>query len=477
MKNNKKSAYKLLMEAYEGTGGFFDGGRLIRHPREDGTKYEQRRRAAYYLNYLKPCVDAHVTPIFKSLAVRDYKGSGAKAWEKFISDVDFSGTHIKDLMKRAAKLAKLNGVAFIVMDSALGEGQETTLQALEEERARLPYAFVVHPLQVEEIELDKFGRISKFIYEEPDPEQENIRARRTLTPQGWQLDNSRGTSTGQWNLGVTPVIPLFAREHDNFDALPPSDFMSIAQTNLAIYNMSSWLSDILINQTFSILVYPDTNHDAIEIGTNNALGYPADAAHEPAFIAPDSGPATIISENIERLQQECYRMASVVNVTGVKVQSSGTAKAWDYEQTNQILSDFADRIEAAEKNLAALFARWLGVELDYTCNYPNDYSIADVETELANADVAKGLAFGDAFNVEVFKKVLTSYLPELADDDFDALVESYKEQQEQEKLDMQHQFDDEVDDDEEDQAGQQGGKQAGKQPASGVAGNGTQGGK
>lgn len=477
MKNDKKEAYKLLMEAYEGVGGFFDGERLIKHPREDIEKYAQRRNAAYYLNYLKPCVDAHVTPIFKSLAVRDYKGSGAKAWEKFLSDVDFTGTHIKDLMKRAAKLAKLNGVAFIVMDRIQDNVQETTLQALEEERARLPYAFVVHPLQVNEIVLDKFGRINKFVYEEPDPEQESIRARRTLTSKGWKVDDSRGAREGQWNLGVTPVIPLFAREHDNFDALPPSDFMSIAKTNLAIYNMSSWLSDILINQTFSILVYPDTNHDAIEIGTNNALGYPADAAHEPAFIAPDSSPATILAENIERLQQECYRMASVVNVTGVKVQSSGTAKAWDYEQTNQILSDFADRIEAAEKNVAALFARWLGVELDYTCNYPNDYSIADVETELANAEVAKGLTFGDAFNVEIFKKVLTSYLPELSDDDFDTLVESYKEQQKQEKLDMQHQFEDEIDDGEEDPTGQQGGSKAGKQAAAGVAGSGAKGGK
>ena len=436
MKNSALDNYLLLHEAYEGDGGFLDGSRLEQHSREAVEKYEKRKKLAYYLNYLKPCVDAHVSPIFKSLAVRDYKGTGAKAWEMFLNDVDFTGTHIKDLMKRAALISKLNGVAFIVMDREQ-EVQGETVLALEADRSNLPYSFVVSPKSVTEIVLDKFGRIVKFVYEEADPDNEFKNAIRTLTPNGWSLRNSKGEFSGEWNLGVTPVIPLFSKEHDNFNPFPMSDFISIAKTNLAIYNYSSWLSDILINQTFSVLIYPSTNQDDLVIGTANALGYPADASHEPSFIAPPADPANILASNIDRLQQECYRMANVVNVTGVRVQASGTAKAWDYQQTNQTLADFADMVEQAEKRIAALFCRWVGVELEYTCNYPSDYSIADVETELANAEIAKNLAFGDEFNVEVFKKVLTSYLPELADGDFDELVEAYKQAQAQEKIEGQ----------------------------------------
>ena len=436
MKNANQSVYELMHEAYEGNGGFLDGSRLVKHPREANEKYEQRKKLAYYLNYLKPCVDAHVTPIFKTLANREYTGTGAKSWEQFIADVDFTGTHIKDLMKKAAKIAKLNGVAFIVMDREQGEQGETVL-AIESDRNKLPYAFVVSPQSVDEITTDKFGRITKFVYKEIDPENEYQKATRTFTPKGWSLVDSKGERTGAWELGVTPVIPLFSKERDNFNPFPTSDFVSIAKTNLAIYNMSSWLSDILINQTFSVLIYPSTNKDDLVIGTANALGYPADATHEPSFIAPPADPATILANNIDRLQQECYRMANVVNVTGVRVQASGTAKAWDYQQTNQTLADFADMVEQAEKRLATLFCRWLGVELEYVCNYPSDYSIADVETELANAEIAKNLAFGDEFNVEVFKKVLTSYLPELADGDFDKLVEAYKQAQAQEKIEGQ----------------------------------------
>lgn len=439
MKNNRKDEYLLLKEAYSGTGGFLNGNRLMQHFRESNEKYEQRKIAAYYLNYLKPCVDAHVTPIFKTLAIRDYKGTGATAWEVFLNDVDFTGTHIKDLMKRAAREAKLNGAAFIVMDMPVdGADGDNTVYSISRDRSKLPYAFIVSPLQVDEIALDKYGRINKFIYREPDIHNESKQAVRTLTREGWMLADSQGETSGKWNIGMVPVVALFAKEHDNFDPLPPSDFLSIAKTNLAIYNMSSWLSDILINQTFSVLVYPSMDQDDLTIGTSNALAYPTEANHEPKFIAPASDPANVLAANIERLQQECYRMADVVNVTGVRVQASGTAKAWDYQQTNQILADFADMVEAAEKRLAGLFKRWVGVDFEYVCNYPNDYSIADVETELSNAEIAKGLAFGDDFNIEVFKKVLTSYLPELDDQRFDELVNAYEDYQKQEKLDLVH---------------------------------------
>ena len=212
--------------------------------------------------------------------------------------------------------------------------------------------------------------------------------------------------------------------------------------------MCSWVADILVNQTFSVLCYPSSEPDSINIGTDNALGYPPESSHAPAFIAPPDGPATVLAAQITALQQEIYRMAVVVNVTGSSKQQSGQAKAWDYEATNQILSDFADLVEAAEEKLARLFSAWTGVQLEYKVNYPNDFKISEVEQELANAEIAKGLNFGDEFNVEVFKRVLTSYLPELKADDFDKLVAAYQEHLEQEQIDSNNIIDgDENDDD------------------------------
>lgn len=453
MLNDKHELYKMLEDGYEGCGGFLDGNYLTRHPREDGQKYEMRRRLAYYLNYLAPCVNAHVSPIFKNMAVRDWKGAGAELWQTFSDDVNFLGTEIQDLMKQAAYSAKLQGVAYIVMDRAQGGADDMRISDLEADRNNLPYAFVVNLNAVKEICLDRFGRITKFVFVEPDAYQEQSIATRTMTLEGWELDDSKGHHSGKWNLGMVPVIPLLSKLRKQHNPFPPSEFLSVAKTNLAIYNMCSWLSDILVNQTFSVLCFPSSEPDGINIGTNNALGYPPESNHAPAFIAPPDGPATVLATQIAALQQEIYRMAVVVNVTGSSKQQSGQAKAWDYEATNQILSDFADLVEAAEMKVAKLFSVWTGVPLEYSVNYPNDFKISEVEQELANAEIAKGLNFGDEFNLEVFKRVLTSYLPELKADDFDKLVKTYEEHLEQEKLDYNNTFGGDGEENDDGQAG------------------------
>lgn len=438
MKNGYTDIYQLLKDSYEGMGGFLTGDYLLQHKRESDEKYAKRKDLSYYLNYFKPCVDAHVSPIFKTLANRDYKGKGAKAWQQFIENVDFRGTKIKDLMKQAAHESKLNGVAFLVMDKEQ-DANPITLAELEENRNNIPYAFVVSPIRVNEIVIDKHGRITSFEYEEPDQYEENRMAKRTFTVGGWKLVDSRGEYSGTWNIGRVPVVPVPSKlVEGNFNPFPPSEFLSIAKTNRIIFNMCSWLNEILANQTFSVLTYPSTSSDSLTIGTSNALGYPADASHEPKFIAPSADPANIISAQITKLQEECYRMAGTVNVTGVRSEMSGVAKQWDYEQTNQVLADFADILENCELQLADLFMRFTGVEFEYTLSYPSDFTISDLNTELNNAEIAKGLNFGDSFNIEIYKKVLTAYLPELSDEDFDNLVEEYKAELEKTKLDEEH---------------------------------------
>lgn len=449
MKNEHCELYKLLRDSYDGMGGYADCSYLRKHERESEAKYKQRQDLAYYLNYFKPCVDAHVAPIFKSLAIREWKGAGAATWEIYANDVDFRGTELKDFMKQVAHKSKIYGTCFIVMDRVETLG-ELTLAALEEDRNNIPYTFIVDPVSVEEVEVDKFGRITKFVYYEQDAYNEGARAKRTLTIDGWKLEDSKGEKQGAWELGCVPVIPVPSKnDNETFNPLPPSEFISIAKTNQSIYNMSSWLNDILINQTFSVLVYPSNNETELTIGTSNALGFPPEASHEPKFIAPAADPANILHAEIDRLQQECYRMAGVVNVTGVKSEQSGVAKAWDFERTNQVLSDFADILESVELRIAKLFQRFTKVEFEYTVNYPNDFSIADVQTELANAEIAKGLAFGDAFNEYVYKRILTSYLPELSDKEFDDLVKAYEKEAEKRKLDEEQVIPEDTEEEEE----------------------------
>ena len=438
----RKNTYQLLEDAYNGAGGFEDGSYLRQHPREQLDKYIQRKESAYYLNYTKPCLDAHVDPIFERNPNREWEGAAANLWGTFIADTDFVGTPLNDLMKRAAQMAKLCGVSFIVVDKDnIGEAKETTLAELEQ-RGNLPYAIVIAPREVEEIKVDRFGRIIRFAYTEVDPGDNNKTNTRVLMCGGWELKS--GTSnqginlaSGSWALGCVPVVPIFSRETKPGEYFPTSEFLSIAKTNRHIYNACSWLAEILSGQTFPLLIIPTTTGEDVEIGAGNGMAFSPESKHAPGYIAPPNGPAEALANNIEASRQECYRMAGVVNVTGVATASSGVAKAWDFKHTNQMLANFSGVLQAAELRIAQLFSKWVGVDLNLTVSYPTDFAYSDLEAELNNAVIAKDLTFGDEFNIEVFKRVLTNYFPELPPDKFDALVESYKKAQAEQDRDKQ----------------------------------------
>jgi len=418
--------YQLLRDAYFGTGGFADGTYLEKHKRERKEKYDTRRRLAYYLNYTAPAVNSHVDPIFRQEIKRDWSGQGSALFEKFIDDVDMAGTTLQNFARRVALGAKLYGVNFVVVDNAAD--QPPTLGAAIETRA-LPYAYIVEPDRVVDYATDRYGRLVMFAYREP-VDRDNNKADadynvRLWTKTGWELwdkERKKLLDSGQHNLGRVPVVVWSARELDPADILPPSEFGAIASTNLAIYQLCSWLTEILQNQAFSILVYPSNESTSLTIGTDNALQFPEDARHTPAFIAPPADPAQMLADQIDRLVQEIYRMANLTLVTGVKEQKSGIAKAWDFESTNQTLAGFAATCEAAEKKIAELFSLWTGQQIDYVVEYPCDFAIVDVAEELKNAQAAVDLNMGSRFNIEVAKKIMAAYLPKLDPETYDAII-------------------------------------------------------
>ena len=425
--------YQVLRDAYYGTGGYSDGSYLIQHKRERADKYNMRRQLSYYLNYVAPCVNSHVDPIFREEIPRDWTGAGSKLFEAFVNNVDLNGTSIQNMAKRAALGAKLYGVNFVVMDN-VAEQPDTVDKALQQ-RA-LPYCYIVEPARVISAKTDRYGRLTLFSYREAkeDTGDDNrlIDGKpdynvRTWTTTGWTLTDGDGKNTlgsGDHNLGRVPVAIFRSREMDPAIVLQPSEFASIAKTNNHIFQLCSWLSEILQNQAFSILMYPrDAGEETnLIIGTDNALSFPSDATHTPGFIAPSADPATMITNQIDRLIQEIYRMANLSLVTGSVKQQSGIAKAWDFERTNQTLSNFSANCQAAEEDIATLFALWTGQQLDYTVQYPTDFALVDVADELDNAEKAVSLNFGSTFLAEVARKVLQAYLPGIEPETYDKII-------------------------------------------------------
>ncbi|WP_110955201.1 hypothetical protein [Anaerosinus massiliensis] len=427
--------YLLLKDAYSGTGGFEDGTYLVPHPREPLDKYVRRCFMAYYCNYTKPCIDAHVNPIFKEYPVRKYNAN--PFFDEFLKNVDGKGTKIDRYMKRTAIKAKLFGCVFGIVDNYIEQASDF------EEAIRnrtFPYMYIVRPNQIEDWATDQFGNIMMFKYKLRYTElvNENKISKSviwTWTNDKWIKVDEHGRQEGDNPIGIIPVVPLFGALNDEDDDITPqSEFYPIAKTNLAIFNACSELRERNRNQAFSLLTYPIGEGDDYEtaneiaIGTTDMLVYKAGSSRGPEYISPDSAPSQMLLDEIKNMVQEIYRMAERANVTGVQEQTSGIAKEWDNQSTNQTIAEFAKSLEEFEEKIAILFGRYINKDLDYASTYNSEFGVVDTSAELDKVTKALMLNIGGKFNKEVKKQAARVVLNELDDDELNAILDEIDQQ-------------------------------------------------
>lgn len=415
--------YQLLKDAYFGTGGFENGGYLERQKRESAEDYQNRRDNAYYLNYVMPIVNALTDPVFKRPPLRDYSGGAEAAVTEFLEDVDGNGTEIGTFMKLVATTAKLYGVAFLVVDMP----QHIEARNLGEMLAmrQYPYVYLMRPEEVRQYGIDKNGNLLYIEFQEISSIKDGaITYRYThYDRDGWRIfGDDTPDASGEYNMGVVPVVPLFSRQLEQKTMMPSPDMMPVAKVAKSLYNHCSWLCEILRNQTFPLLTIPSLEASELVIGNNNALGYSPDSTHEPNFISPSSDPANILQSQISLLIQEMYRMSNLSFMLQAPSNVSGISRQWEFERTNQQLAGFAQQCGRAEEQVLQIFAKWLNSDIEYTVSYPDDFGIVDLTSELQQAQAVLDLGLSEELRVEVLKKVLASYCPDLPDDRFDEIL-------------------------------------------------------
>ena len=393
-------------------------------------RYLPIRRPNSNLNYFAPIVNALVDPIFKKNPLRDYHGSAERIIKNFSLDADAAGTSIQIFIKRAAVMAKVYGISFIVVDNARDVDSRSQQEMLQ--RRQFPYAYVLEPDNLEEYGIDKTGDLEYIKFKEiAHIESGTIQYRYVYFDRtAWKIwGGGIALQQGTHNLGCVPVVPLFSRMLEQKTMRPAPELLPIARTAKALYNHCSWLGEILRNQTFPLLTIPSLDAKDLVIGTNNALGYNPDYSHEPNFIAPPSDPATILQNQIASLVQEMYRMANLsFIISTTQNNNSGIARQWEFERTNQQLANFAAQCAHAETAMMNLVAKWVNEDITYTVAYPDNFGIVDVTEELTQAQAVLDMGLGDGLREEVLKKVMAAYCPDILDERFDELVEQLQKQ-------------------------------------------------
>jgi hypothetical protein len=445
--SKEKLVLQLLECAYYGTGGFeyatddstrglqlagstngTIGSYLVRHEREPDKKYLGRQAIAYYLNYLQPVVDSHVTPLFRREITRTGKASQQKMWDAFFANADGGGRGLAETMQRAAFPAKRDGVHVLVM-TAPKDAPKTAVDAIE----KTPFIYGVAALDIVSLERDRFGRIQVLQHAEIVTfAGEQVQGVRELRADGWRLmygENVIEEGTFERAHKNAPVVEIAPGFSVRGTMLPRSEFVAVARCCHRLFNLCSELDEIIRSQTFSILVYPAKDVTGLTIGPTNVLGFdPEYRGAVPAWIAPPDGPAAVLQDQFDRLVREIYRMALLTHQTGSTNKSqtqtlgSGIALRIDRENLDSALADYAKCLEQAEREVADLWSWITGESIEYDVAYPRDFTLQDMATELQPL-LDAWTTLGATAPVALKAGIMTRVGALILEDDEDALEE------------------------------------------------------
>ena len=397
--------------AFLGTDGFLDGSNLDKYVREDDEKFKDRQNIAYYTNIFASKVNRYIGYIYKKLPVRNTQNQILK---QILKDINNKGDNINVFMQNIATRAKVRGVGLILIDMS----KEVAPNLKEQIEARLlPYVMDIPPQSVTEYRLDRFGKFEFVKFDDTiiiDDEITNIT--RYYDKNVWKiiLDDDV-IDEGEHNLGVCPLIYL--SEHTDFSTI--GEFTQVARLAKRHYNLQSELDEILRYQTFPILTMQgDLQENDLQVSSDSAIFYDRDV-NQPQFIAPPSAPAQLYQSRIQEIENQisniCYDLSTN------KSQESGIALDIKFQGLNSSLSKFATNIEDFEYRIFDIICRYLGIANDIEVNYPNTFSVIDVNKEIEVFSELKALIKSPTYFKQKAIQIISNDLTNIDIETFDII--------------------------------------------------------
>lgn len=244
--------------------------------------------------------------------------------------------------------------------------------------------------------------------------------------------------------GINPIgmVPGFPVDHVASTNLYKATGLidSIAYLDRATANYLSNLDAIIQDQTFSQLVMPsqgqlpgDDKYEAIlEMGTKRMFLFDGESAQGPHFISPDVKQANLILEVVNKIINEIYHTVGAAgertkqdNAVGID-NSSGVAKAYDFERLNALLTTKSASLNDAENRLVELVCLWNKdpVPDNTLVKYADTFDVRSLYDEFSVAERLDLIGAPDMVRQEQMKQVAEKLFPALSAD----LLEKMKTQ-------------------------------------------------
>jgi hypothetical protein len=434
--------WEFLEDTYEGGREWFKSN-IFRYIKEGNQEHGDRIERCYRFNHTREVVDLINKYLFKQNITRsDDAPDHVKAfWKKSTKN----GLSVNDLARQISKKTSIYGRVAVVVDmTALTD--KVISKADEKRIGARAYAYIVTPEHLLDYSYDDNGElqwvlIRECVRDDADPftssGDEDYRYR-LWTKTDWKLyrEEKQGRKVtvilegeAEHELGAVPVI---IADHiisdEEYEAQAMID--DIAYLDRAIANYLSNLDAIIQDQTYSQLAMPaqnvlpgeDNYTKLVEMGTKRVFLYDGEGGSQPFFLSPDPRQATLILEVVNKIIAEIYHTVGLAgertkqdNAVGID-NSSGVAKAYDFERVNALLAAKADSLEVIENRIIELVALWNGQSLDESdrlVTYPDNFDTRGLYDEF---DIASKLMLVDApdeIRQEQMKMLVDKLFPQL----------------------------------------------------------------
>ncbi len=452
--------WEFLESCYRGGRDWFEKN-IFRYHKEGNEEFDKRKERAYRFNHTREAVDLVVKYIFKGEIHRNWKDAPDSV-KKFWKGATRRGAPIEQFSINLAAKASMLGRIWVVVDSTLRQPVKTRA---EEKRAKARvYAYVVPPQDAWDFAYDENGVLSWILIHEtkrddsdPFSATGDVKHRARLwTRESWFLFDIKETKDndievtlaeqGDHNLGVVPVFSVDSQETDsNYTA--PALIADIAYLDRAVANYLSNLDAIIQDQTFSQLAIPaqnllpgtnagsgaETEDDIsgdresyeriLEMGTKRIFTYDGEGGGKPEYLSPDPKQAGVIISVINKIIAEIYHTIGMAgertkqdNAAGID-NSSGVAKAYDFERMNALLVSKAATLDSAEQRLIELVALWSGEKFDPEqdlVKYPDSFDVRGIYDEFEIAERLTLISAPDEVRREQMKTLVDKMFPRLA---------------------------------------------------------------
>lgn len=383
--------WDFLESSYKGGRSWF-AGNIFRYIKEGDIEFKDRLERAYRFNHTRETVDLVNKYLFRAPIARKVE-QAPKAVQAFWKKIDSTGLSINEFMRVVSLKQSILGRPWIVIDNRVTVIPEGASQA-DSPGVDL-YAYLVPPQQVPDYAFDESGEllwvlIEEHVRDDQDPltgSGATTKRYRLWTRNDWTLiefKKGRGAAGGNWevtsygdhNLGLVPVIPANnSIGSEKWDC--PALIADVAYLDRAVSNYASNLDAIIQDQSFSQLAMPaqgvlpgdDAYNKVLEMGTKRVFLYDGEGGAAPVFLSPDPSQASLILAAIGQLINEIYHSVGLAgertkqdNSKGID-NSSGVAKAVDFERVVALLSSKADALEVIEYKMMQVVCAWSGETL------------------------------------------------------------------------------------------------------------------